>query len=101
MSIIVEIRPNGRQSESIGRVTNSALLRHIRESAVAVVVVEVGRETLQPTRPALDIDSAILAGLAGTERRKIVQMKIHIMRHKQVNPTIAIVVAKGRSRCPL
>src|ERR1700691_252452 len=101
MSVVVEIRPNGCQSESIRSVTNTALLRYIRECAVAVVVVEVGRGALQPTRAALHVDSAILARLAGTERRKIVQMKIHVMRDKQVDPTIAVVVAKGRARCPL
>src|SRR6266436_6761974 len=100
MSVIVEVFPNDRQSKGIRKVGDSGLLRYIRECAVAVVVVEVIRRTLEPSRPALDIDSTILAGLTGTEGRKIVQMEIHIVRHKQVSPDIAIIVAKGCSRCP-
>src|SRR5580692_10232929 len=100
MSIIVEIFPNDRQSKRIRKVRDSCLFRYVRECAVAVVVVEVIRRTLEPSRAALDIDSTILAGLTGTESRKIVQMEIHIVRHEQVSPAITIIVAKGRSRCP-
>src|SRR5580700_7046126 len=100
MSIIVEVFPNDRQSKGIRKVRDSRLLRYIRECAVAVVAVEVIRRALQSSRAALDIDPTILAGLTGTEGRKIVQMEIHIVGHKQVSPAIAIIVSKGRSRCP-
>src|ERR1035437_1964513 len=100
MSITVEVGPNHRQSKRSGRIGNSSLLGYIRECAVAVVVVKIGRRALQSSRTALDGDSAKLASRARTERRKIVQIQIHIVRHKQVRPAIAIVVAEGRSRCP-
>ncbi len=79
MSVIVEVFPNDRQSKGIWKVRDSGLLRYIHEYAVAVVVVEVIRRSLEPSRAALDIDSTILACLTGPEGRKIVQMEIDVM----------------------
>src|SRR5260221_8236820 len=79
MSVIVEVFPNDRQSKGIWKVRDSGLLRYIHEYAVAVVVVEVIRRSLEPSRAALDIDSTILACLTGPEGRKIVQMEIDVV----------------------
>ena len=100
MSIVVKIGPNRSHPKRIRRIIHPGLLRHIRKRAVAIVVVEVGRRSLQTARTALHIDSVVLARRPGTEGGKIVQIKIHIVRHKQVRPAIAVVVAKSRAGSP-
>ena len=100
LSVIVEIRPDRGQAIAALRIVHSSLLRYIGKRSVPVVVVEIVGRSLQPARAALHIESQILAGFARTEYRQIVQMKIHIVRYKKIDPAIAVIISKGCSRRP-
>ena len=104
----IDIRPAGseivgrhrRQSESGRRAVDSRGLGHVGERAIAVVAIEQAALRLQAARPAihrnaLEIAIGILAG--SRDRLKI---EHHIVRDKQIQQAIAVIVDPGATRSP-
>ena len=77
------------------RIVDTGSFRYIRESAIAVVVKEKIARALQAPWTALHGETVILAGLARTEFRKVVEVKVDVMGDEEVYPTVAIVVAES------
>src|SRR5580700_819986 len=63
-------------------------------------MVKIVGQALQAAGPALHVNAEILAGLARTKNRKIVQMKVDIMGDKEVRPAVFVVVAERSATGP-
>ncbi len=100
LPVIVEIRPNGGQAITTLGIVDASLLRYIGKGSIAVIVVKIVGEPLQPSRAALHVESQVLARFARTEHGQIVQMKINVVRDKKIGPAIAVIVPKSRACRP-
>ncbi len=94
LAVIVKVRPHGSQAEVVFAVLDPSLCSDLRKRAVAVVVVQRVRRSLQPARAALHGDVVILASLCRPEQRQIVEIEVDVMRDEEIGKTIAIVVPK-------
>ena len=97
---IIKIRKDHAQSVISRRIAHSRAPRHFRKRPIAIVVKQRIARALQSARPALHIQSAVFAIRRFSKSGQIVQMKIHVIRHHQIQKSVAIVVAKRRARAP-
>ena len=98
-SVFVVIQPQDAQPV-IAFGVNAELLRDIGEGAVAVIVVKTIARALQPARPAIYRDSAILTEHAVAELRQVVDIQVDIVRDIEIEVAIVVVVAEGRAGPP-
>src|SRR5262249_12610358 len=70
------------------------------KGAIAIVVIERVARAFQSARATLHVNAAVLAVGSRSECRQIIQVKVHIVRHHQIEIAVAIVISKGSPRGP-
>ena len=100
MAVAFNVGEDRGQAEEAFGIVDAGLLGDFREGAVAVVVEEIVAITFQSGGTALNGYTVILAGLAGAEFWKIVEVKIDIVGDEEVGPSIAVVIPKGSAGGP-
>ena len=97
VAVAVVVAPDGAHPVGSRRV-HAGRLGGFPEGAVAVAQVEGVPGCRKPTRPAVDLDPAVLA--VGRCGRRIFVAEFHVVGHVEVQPSVAVRVGKGCAGTP-
>src|ERR1700728_474123 len=95
-----KISPDRAEAIIALRIIHAGCARHVGKGSVAVVVEEGIASPLQSSRTALNVDTAVFAIWRASKLGQVVQVKIDIVRHDQVNIPVVVVVAERCARGP-
>ena len=98
-SVLVVVQPEHSQPVvAVG--IDVQFLGYIGEGAVAVVVIQAVAAALESARAAGHRNAAIGAEGALPELGEMVEIKVHVVGHVEVEIAVIVVVAKGRAGAP-
>src|SRR5260370_11247380 len=97
--IAIVVAPNHPETV-VGIGVNVHLLREVRESAIAVIMVKAVARSREATWAARDRDAAVLAKRSAAEFRKVVQIEIHLIRNAEVQEPVAVLIPESGTRAP-
>ena len=97
---VIEIRPHHTEPVETVGVIHACRLGNIRKRAVAVVMKQRVAGAFQPPGTTLHVQATVFAGGLAAEVGEIVEMKIDIVGHEEIDETITVIVAKSGARRP-